>query len=67
MAIEWNSTFEEQPEAGKELIAKNPLKPAGYSTAAKQCKVMKFHPSFDSDLIKDVMLEENLTLWSYTE
>lgn len=67
--IQWNSTFEITPEAGKEIIAKNPLKPISNGSSAKQCKIMKFAPHFNNELIKDLMLEggDNLTLWSYTD
>ena len=64
--IQWNSTKEQPPEAGKEIIAKNPLRPSGIGTASKQCRIMKFHYSFDGEFIKNAMLEENLTLWAYT-
>lgn len=67
MAIQWLTTTINPPESGREFIAKNPLKPAGYSSAAKQCKIMKFHPSFTEEQVVEQMLEDNLTLWSYTE
>lgn len=67
MAIEWLSTKINPPEAGREIIAKNPLKAIGYKSAAKQCKVMKFHPDFSEDQIVETMLEDNFSLWSYTE
>ena len=66
MSIEWLSTKINPPEAGREIIAKNPLKPDSYRSASKQCKVMKFHPTFTEGRIVEDMLEENLTLWSYT-
>lgn len=67
--ITWNSTFKITPDAGREIIAKNPLKPVSSNSSAKQCKVMKFAPHFDSELIKDLMIEggDNLTLWAYTD
>lgn len=67
MTIKWLTTITNPPEAGKEIIAKNPLKPSSYRTSAKQCKIMKFHPSFTEEQIVEQMLEDNLTLWSYTE
>lgn len=67
MSIEWLSTKINPPEADKEIIAKNPLKPVGFRSSAKQCKVMKFNHSFTKDLIVEIMLEDNFTLWSYTE
>ncbi len=66
--IKWNSTFDSTPEAGREIIAKDPLKPTSHNSAAKQCKVMKFAPSFDESLIKSIMIEDdNFTLWAYTD
>jgi hypothetical protein len=67
MAIKFFTTSVNPPEAGREIIAKNPLKPIGYGLSAKQCKIMKFHRSFPEDKIVEFMLNENLTLWSYTE
>lgn len=67
MGIEWLSTKINPPEADKEIIAKNPLKPIGFRSAAKQSKVMKFNHSFTEDQIIKTMLEDNLTIWSYTE
>ena len=65
--IEWLSTTITTPESGREIIAKNPLKPIGWSSSVKQCKVMKFHKNFNEEMIKNILLEDNLTLWSYTE
>tara|TARA_R110000744_G_scaffold351337_1_gene457164 strand:+ start:3154 stop:3375 length:222 start_codon:yes stop_codon:yes gene_type:complete len=66
--IKWLSTAITTPEAGREIIAKNPLKPIGYKSAAKQCKVMKFHPDFTESQIQELMMvDDNLSLWSYTE
>lgn len=65
--IEWLSTNINPPEADREIIAKNPLKPVGYMSSAKQCKVMKFHHSFTEEQIIKSMMDDNLTLWSYTE
>ena len=67
MTIGWISTRISPPEAGREIIAKNPLKPIGYNSAAKQCRVMKFLNTFTEDMIVDIMLGDNLTLWSYTD
>ena len=67
MAIEYFTTNINPPEAGREIIAKNPLKPIGYSSSARQCKIMKFHPSFSQEKIVKTMLDDNLTLWQYTE
>jgi len=65
--IEWLTTNINTPEPGREIIAKNPLKPAGYSSSSKQCKIMKFNPTFKEDLIAEIMDQEGYTLWSYTE
>lgn len=65
--IKFLSTEITAPEAGREIIAKNPDKSISVQSAAKQCKVMKFHTSFTEDMIVNLMLDENLTLWSYTE
>lgn len=67
MGIKYLSTNVNPPKAGREIIAMNPLKPAGYSSAAKKCKIMKFNPTFSQEQIIETMLEDNLTLWSYTE
>jgi len=67
MSITWLSTKIVPPVAGKEIVAKNPLKPISYSTASKQCRVMKFHLSFTEEQIIEIMLSDNFTLWSYTE
>ena len=67
MSIKFLSTSINPPEAGREIIAKNPLKPSGYSSAAKQCRIMKFNPTFSEEQIIEIMLEDNFTLWSYTE
>ena len=64
--IDWNQTVLEVPEAGREIIAKNPLKAISYNTSAKQCKVIKFHYAFTEAQIKEVMLSDNFSLWSYT-
>jgi len=65
--IEWLSTTINPPEADREIIGKNPDKLCLSGSAAKQCKVMKFHPSFSEKQIIEVMLSDDLTLWSYTE
>ena len=65
--ISWLTTDTNTPEAGREIIAKNPNKEINTNSSIKQCRVMKFHPSFDEDMIKDIMLGDNLTQWSYTE
>lgn len=66
MTIEWLSTKINPPEAGREIVAKNPLKPNSFSSASKQCRVMKFLPSFTEDMVISIMLGDNLTLWAYT-
>lgn len=65
--INWLSTEINPPEAGREIIAKNPDKQISNSSSVKQCRVMKFHPDYDERLIKDIMLGDNLTQWGYTE
>jgi len=65
--IEWLSTTVNPPESGREIIAKNPLKPNSYSSASKQCRIIKFHPSFTEKQVVEVMMDDNFTLWSYTE
>ena len=67
MTIEWLSTNITAPEPGREIIAKNPLKPISFRSSVKQSKIMKFHPSFSEDQIVSIMIDDNLTLWSYTE
>lgn len=68
MPIEWNSTVDNPPLPGKEIIAKNPNKPIGYKSSAKQCRIMKFHDDFTSEDIIGIMIDDlNLTIWSYTE
>ena len=64
--INWLSTEVTVPDAGREIVAKNHEKEVSYSSAAKQCRVMKFLPSFSSELIKSVLLDEGFTLWAYT-
>ena len=65
--IKYLSTTITAPEAGREIIAKNPLKPIGYESSAKQCRVIKFHKSFTEEQIVQTLLDDNFTLWSYTE
>lgn len=67
ITIKWLSTSITTPEEGREIVAKNPLKPIGYNSAVKQCRLLKFNKNFNEDMIKDVLLGDNLTLWSYTE
>lgn len=67
MTIQWLTTNITAPESGREIIAKNPLKPSGYESASKQCRIMKFHPSFTEEKVIEVMMSDNFTLWSYTE
>jgi len=67
MSIEWLTTEINPPEADREIIGKNPDKLSLPGSAAKQCKVMKFHPSFTEEQIIEVMLSDDLTKWSYTE
>ena len=64
--IDWQSVNLEVPAAGREIIAKNPLKAISYNTSSKQCQVMKFHYSFKESQIREVMLSDNLSLWDYT-
>lgn len=66
MSIEWLSTKINPPLPDKEIVAKNPLKPVGFKSAVRQCKIMKFHPDFTEDKIIENMMDEDLTLWSYT-
>ena len=65
--ITWLSTEINLPEAGREIIAKNPNKIIRKASTAKQCRVRKFHPSFSENEIAEIMLDDGLTLWSYTE
>ena len=65
--IEWLTTDITAPEAGREIIAKNPNKEIATCSAFKQCRVMKFHKNFTEDMIIEVMLSDEFTLWSYTE
>jgi len=67
MSIEWLSTKINPPLADKEIIAKNPIKPVGHNSATKKCKIIKFNKRFNEDLIVEIMLSDNLTLWSYTD
>jgi len=70
MSIQWSSTNINPPDAGREIIAKNPLKPDSYRSASKQCKTMKFNPAFTQSQMDDAvadMIEEGFSLWSYTE
>lgn len=67
MAIEWITTNITAPEAGREIIAKNPAKEIDSCSSVKQCRVIKFHKSFDEDVIIETMLSDGFTLWSYTE
>jgi len=65
--ITWLSTAINPPEAGREIIAKNPLKPVGLNSATKRCIVKKFHHSFSEQRIVEDMIEDNLTLWAYCD
>ena len=65
--IEWLTTNITAPEAGREIIAKNPSKEIATCSSFKQCRVMKFHKNFTEDMIIEVMLSDEFTLWSYTE
>jgi len=65
--IEWLTTNITAPEAGREIIAKNPDKETETCSSFKQCRVMKFHKSFGEDMIIETMLSDGFTLWSYTE
>ena len=64
--INWLSTNITVPEAGREIIAKNPLKASAYNTASKQCRTIKFLHTFTEDQIKSTLLDDNFTLWAYT-
>lgn len=66
MAIEWNSTIDNPPIPGKEIIAKNPLKPTNDYISAKQCRVMKPHHNKSQEKIVEDMMDDNFSLWSYT-
>lgn len=65
--IEFLSTKINPPEAGREIIAKNPDKQISVDSSAKQCRVIKFHKSFTEEQIVQTLLDDNFTLWSYTE
>ena len=65
--IEWLTTTINAPEAGREIIAKNPDKDISSCSSFKQCRVIKFHKSFNEDMIIVTMLSDGFTLWSYTE
>ena len=65
--IEFLTTNMNTPEAGREIIAKNPDKEISSDSSLKQCRVMKFHKSFDESMIMETMLLDGFTLWSYTE
>jgi len=67
MTIEWLTTNMNPPLADREIIAKNPIKPVGFRSAAKQCRIMKFRHDFSEELIIERMMEDNLALWSYTD
>ena len=64
--INWLSTEVTVPDAGREIVAKNHEKEVSHSSAAKQCRVIKFLPSFSGEQIKSVLLDEGFTLWVYT-
>ena len=65
--IEWLTTNITAPEAGREIVAKNPNKEIETCSSFKQCRAMKFHKNFTEDMIIEVMLSDGFTLWSYTE
>jgi hypothetical protein len=64
---EWLTTNITAPEAGREIIAKNPDKEISSCSSVKQCRAIKFHKNFTEDMIIEVMLSDGFTLWSYTE
>ena len=65
--IEWLTTTINAPEAGREIIAKNPDKEISSCSSVKQCRVIKFHRAFSEEMIIETMLSDGFTLWSYTE
>ncbi len=65
--IKWKKTKEELPLPGREIVAKNPDKEVSRSSAAKQCRVMKFNTTFCSQLISDLMIGENFLFWAYVD
>tara|TARA_R100000951_G_scaffold22085_1_gene18333 strand:- start:1419 stop:1619 length:201 start_codon:yes stop_codon:yes gene_type:complete len=65
--IEWLTTEITAPEAGREIVAKNPNKEISSDSSVKQCRSIKFHKSFSEDMIIETMLSDGFTLWSYTE
>ena len=65
--ITWFSTNINPPKADREIIARNPLKPIGFKSSAKQCRVIKFHHSFSEERIVQDMLEDNFSLWAYCD
>jgi hypothetical protein len=65
--IEWLTTEITAPQAGREIIAKNPSKEISSDSSVKQCRSIKFHKSFTEDMIVTMMLDDGFTLWSYTE
>ena len=65
--IKWLSTEITAPEAGREIIAKNPSKEIDSCSSVKQCRVIKFHKSFNENMIIETMLSDGFQLWSYTE
>lgn len=64
MSIEWNITIDNPPLPGKEIIARNPLKPVNDYSSGKQCRIMKHHHLKSKEKIVEEMIEENFTLWS---
>ena len=65
--LEWLTTTITAPEAGREIIAKNPGKEIDTCSSVKQCRVINFHKSFSEDMIIKTMLSDGIVLWSYTE
>ncbi len=63
--IQWLSTEITTPEANREIIAKDTNKAIATNSSAKCCRVMKFNSNFTEDMISDIMLGDDLTLWSY--
>lgn len=68
MGVEWNNTAEVLPIAGREIVAKDPLKLTHDYSSGKQCQIMKFHHNFTKEQILDRMMcgGANFSLWSYT-
>ena len=56
--IEWLTTEITAPEAGREIVAKNPNKEISVDSSVKQCRSIKFHKNFTEDMIVEVLLSD---------